>query len=281
MRRLLFALVVPVLIAVPVVTAADSETVLLESVLSQTSTRLEWDPYRNQGALVRGDDILTFALGTPMAVENLSTVHSITPPRREAGTISFGGEFLPLARTLFPRVTQPRRVAAIYIDPGHGGRDPGAIGRHTVNGRVETIQEKDVVLEVGRRLRTLLSARFPEKKVVMSRDHDEYLALEERTNRANRIRTAPNEAVIFVSIHANASLNAQADGFEVWFLPPEFRRRNLVSAESSGVNDPDVLSILNTMREEEITIESILLARKRVVGAGGNGRWPFTESRFA
>ena len=100
----------------------------------------------------------------------------------------------------------------------------------------------------------------------MSRDTDRYLTLEERTTIANSIETDSDETVIFVSIHANASLNRGAMGFEVWFLPPEFRRRDLVNPEQAGIDDPDLLSILNTMREEEITIESILLARNVLAG---------------
>lgn len=240
--------------------------VLLEELLQETEARFQWDPYRRQGALVRGGRILSFQLGTSVAVEDLVRMHSIEAPRRDQGTIVFGSAFRDLSRRVFPPVTQERRIAAIFIDPGHGGRDPGAIGQHRIDGEQRQLQEKDVVLAVGAMLRDQLARRYPDKEIVLSRDRDVYLTLEERTTRANAIEVEPNESVIFISLHANASLNRGAQGFEVWFLPPEFRRRNLVSAEDTGVNDPDVLSILNTMREEEITLESVLLARNVLSG---------------
>ena len=178
----------------------------------------------------------------------------------------FPEEFLALTRRVFPPVVPTRRVRAIFIDPGHGGRDPGAIGRHTVGEEQLQLNEKDVVLEIGTRLAALLRRRYPDKEIIMSRAEDVYLTLEERTQRANALETGGNEAVVFVSIHANASLNREASGFEVWYLPTEVRRDGLVSAERLGVDDPDLLSILNTLREEEITLESVLLARNVLAG---------------
>lgn len=248
---------------------ATSSTYLLEEVLARTDAQLQWDPYRRQGALVRGSRLLTFSLDSSVAVENLFTVHRIEPPRRERGSLQFGPDFFALARRIFPPQEQTRRISAIFIDPGHGGRDPGAVGTHTISGTVETLQEKDVVLSVAQRLADRLSTRYPDKEIVLSRDSDVYLTLEDRTTIANQIEAGNNESVIFISIHANASLNRNARGFEVWFLPPEFRRRNLVSSEDTGVEDPDILSILNTMREEEITLESVLLARNVLSGLEG------------
>ena len=245
---------------------ARDDGVYLEEVLDSTGSVLQWDPYRAQGVLVRGSRMLSFSVGEAVAVENLARIHRIEPPRRADGTLIFDTDFLALALRIFPPREQLRRIAAVFIDPGHGGRDPGAIGVHSIDGEQRRLHEKDLVLDVGLRLRTLLAQRYPDKEIVMSRDGDVYLTLEERTALANRIDVGPNESVIFVSLHANASLNRGASGFEVWFLPPEFRRRNLVDADEVGVNDPDLLSILNTMREEEITLESVLLARNVLSG---------------
>lgn len=244
----------------------NDDLVSLVEILERTDTRFQWDPYRRRGAFVRGSAMLSFALDTPVAVENLTTVYRVEPPRRSEGTLFFSRGFLNIAQRVFPPVEQIRRIAGIFIDPGHGGKDPGAIGTFSEDGASRTVREKDVVLAVGAELRDLLSERYPNKEIVMSRDTDRYLTLEERTTLANGIETESNETVVFVSIHANASLNRGARGFEVWFLPPEFRRRNLVDAEETGVDDPDLLTILNTMREEEITIESILLARNVLAG---------------
>lgn len=262
MRRAAIIFVLLGLLTAPL----SAETYLLEEILSRTGTTLEWDPYRGHGSLVRGTQMLSFAVGRETAVANLQELHRIEPPRRDRGTIVFGARFQSLALRLFPPPETLRRVGAIFVDPGHGGRDPGAIGRHRVNGELRELREKDLVLDVSLQLREMLEARFPDKQIVLSREDDTYLTLEERTDLANEIPMESNESVLFLSIHANASLNTRARGFEVWVLPPEFRRRDLVSAERTGVDDPDVLSILNTMREEEITLESVLLARNVLAG---------------
>ena len=264
--RSLKAGIVLVLLTVSLVAQAQ---VPLEQILNESNAVLQWDPYRQTGALVRGGQILSFSLREPVAVENLSRLHMVQPPTRGEGTLLFGDEFAALARRIFPPPDRQRRISAIFIDPGHGGRDPGAIGVHSVEGEQARLQEKDVVLSVAQRLHDLLTARYPDKSIVLSRDSDVYLTLEERTTLANSLEAGPNESIIFVSVHANASLNRNAQGFEVWFLPEEFRRRNLVSAEDTGVEDPNILSILNTMREEEITLESVLLARNVLSGMEG------------
>ncbi|SIQ01428.1 N-acetylmuramoyl-L-alanine amidase [Alkalispirochaeta americana] len=253
--------------------AADSRThrdfsreVSLEDLLERVSAHLEWDPYRGRGSIVRGGRALSFGVGVNYAVENYSRLHAVTPPFRRDGALVFSGGFLDLALRVFPPPDTLRSVGAIFIDPGHGGRDPGAIGRHQFGTELRELREKDLVLDVSLQLRDLLKQRFPEKKIVLSRDDDTYITLEDRTDQANEIPLAPHESVLFVSIHANASLNSRAKGFEVWVLPPEFRRRDLVNPERVGVEDPEVLSILNTMREEEITLESELLARNILSG---------------
>lgn len=243
-----------------------AEEVSLESLLERVSAHLEWDPYRGRGAIVRGGRSLSFGTGLGYAVENYRRLHRVEPPFRREGALVFPRAFLDLALRIFPPPDTLRSVGAIFIDPGHGGRDPGAIGRHAFGEELRELREKDLVLDVSLQLRDLLEGRFPEKKIVLSREDDTYITLEERTDQANRIPLAPHESVLFVSIHANASLNSRAKGFEVWVLPPEFRRRDLVNPERVGVEDPEVLSILNTMREEEITLESELLARNILSG---------------
>lgn len=94
----------------------------------------------------------------------------------------------------------------IVLDPGHGGRDPGAIGP-------TGSYEKDRTLEISLMVRDLLSVRMPEMRVVLTRTTDEYVSLGARTRIANR-----NRADLFVSIHCNAAVNREAHGFETFFL---------------------------------------------------------------
>jgi N-acetylmuramoyl-L-alanine amidase len=95
-------------------------------------------------------------------------------------------------------------VSRIVIDAGHGGHDPGAHG----NG----INESELTLDVAQRLQKLLEKQ-PGFEVVMTRDTDEFIPLQERTAIANR-----EGADLFLSIHANASRNPQAHGIETYFL---------------------------------------------------------------
>jgi N-acetylmuramoyl-L-alanine amidase len=97
------------------------------------------------------------------------------------------------------------KIGRIVIDPGHGGHDTGTIGP---NG----LQEKDVVLEVGRRLGKLLETRLG-AEVVYTREDDTFIPLETRTAIANQ-----EQADLFISIHANSSDDPSARGVETYYL---------------------------------------------------------------
>jgi N-acetylmuramoyl-L-alanine amidase len=99
--------------------------------------------------------------------------------------------------------TKPGKTK-IVIDPGHGGRDPGAIGP-------SGLREKDVVLKIAKRLQKKLQK--PGYEVLLTRERDVHLRLEERTAIANT-----KDADLFVSIHANASRKRGARGIETYIL---------------------------------------------------------------
>lgn len=150
------------------------------------------------------------------------------------------------------------KVAAILIDPGHGGKDSGAIGSYTQNGKKIKIKEKDIVLDVGLELQSMLKKTFPDKKIIMTRDTDTYPSLEARVELANSIKLENDEAIIYISIHANASFNRKAKGFEVWFLPRDYKRYDLANDKNIA---NEIKPIVNSMIEEEFTLESILMAK--------------------
>ena len=101
-------------------------------------------------------------------------------------------------------LTKPRRTVVV-VDPGHGGKDTGAIGW-------DGLREKDVVMELAKKLGPLLE-READVKVVLTRSGDQFIPLEERTAIANA-----NNADLFVSLHANASPNQRAYGVETYYL---------------------------------------------------------------
>jgi N-acetylmuramoyl-L-alanine amidase len=111
----------------------------------------------------------------------------------------------------------PKRIdrdKVIVIDPGHGGKDPGAVG-------YKRYREKIVVYKIGRHLKKILEKRG--YKVYMTRDKDKFVKLSSRTAFANE-----KEADIFISIHANAVDKKYADkakGVECYFLSPSRSKR--------------------------------------------------------
>lgn len=100
-------------------------------------------------------------------------------------------------------------IKRIVIDPGHGGHDTGTIS-------ASGMREKDLVLDVSRRLKAYIKHNYPDVEVIMTRDSDRFVALEERTAIANAQR-----ADLFISIHANASPSRVASGVETFFLSPD------------------------------------------------------------
>jgi len=116
---------------------------------------------------------------------------------REARPTASGGRSLTRALGL--------KIGKIVIDAGHGGHDTGTIGP---NG----LLEKDVVLDVAKRLGRLLESRLG-AEVIYTRQDDTFIPLETRTAIANRER-----ADLFISIHANSSHDSDARGVETYYL---------------------------------------------------------------
>src|SRR5690606_11378128 len=94
-------------------------------------------------------------------------------------------------------------VRPICIDPGHGGNDPGAVGP-------TGLRESDVVLDIALRVVQLLDDRG--RAVLMTRDSDTAISLQQRTRIANNASSR-----LFVSLHCNAFTSPDANGVETWF----------------------------------------------------------------
>ena len=142
-------------------------------------------------------------------------------------------------------------VGTIVIDAGHGGKDPGAL---SPGGG----QEKDVVLDIAKRLRTILQKRL-KFKVITTRDTDRFIPLEERTGIANT-----KKADLFISIHANASHNRRAHGVSTYFLnlSTDKQAMELAALENSTStkNIGQLQSILNDLMQNSKIKESSRLA---------------------
>jgi N-acetylmuramoyl-L-alanine amidase len=155
------------------------------------------------------------------------------------------------------------KIDVIVIDPGHGGSDYGAIGP---NGA----REKDIVLSIAKKLAKLIR-KDKQFKVIMTRDRNKTVTLEERADVANQAG-----ADLFISIHANATVKRHVRGWNVFFLAPAkndsaravaqfensffLREQSAFAAHQSGHAEDDfddpILTILNEMIMTEFQTES-------------------------
>jgi N-acetylmuramoyl-L-alanine amidase len=251
------------LITLSQIAFAEYEFVELGTLLKETGGSLQWSSLLQTGVLVCGKAHIVFAVDAPWIIVNSN--YKIPTPgiHRDKGMLYFPKETAEQIKTVFQSKEIPVRVfrvGAIVIDPGHGGKDSGASYSYTVNGKTVRIAEKDIVLNLGQMLITMLTKRFPDKVVMLTREKDEAVPLEERPAVANSIPLKEDEAVIYISLHANASLSRSAKGFEVWYLTSTYKR-NLVNTASVESEYRDIVPIINSMQEEEFTRESILLAK--------------------
>jgi len=208
-------------------------------------------------------------------VENFHHKMAYNPPRIQI-SIADASFSLDSSETT-PVVGPDDKIDVIVIDPGHGGSDYGAIGRGGT-------REKDVVLEIARDLAKLIR-KDKQFRVVMTRDGDKTVTLDQRADKANK-----EGADLFISIHANASVKQRARGWNVFFLAPakndsaravaqfensfflkeqsalDLHRGDTASdMEEQGLDNP-ILSILNEMIMTEFQSESydfaMMLARE-------------------
>ncbi|MBI3609912.1 MAG: N-acetylmuramoyl-L-alanine amidase [Nitrospirae bacterium] len=211
----------------------DSDTVLLTVALKHRSKQPRIALLSNPDRLV----IDLFGRGS---------TETINPPRMSDGPSGSGSA---LAQST------PFDVRTIVIDPGHGGKDPGAIGR-------TGLTEKDVVLDIGFRLRSLIRDRM-EKNVMMTREDDTFVALDDRTLLANS-----KNADLFISIHVNSHPQGRTRGVEIYHLgqASDHRamavaaRENNVSMQSLGTLEQSVKQILFDLDREYTMNQSQELA---------------------
>lgn len=156
-----------------------------------------------------------------------------------------------------------RKIKTVVIDPGHGGRDPGAVGKMS--------KEKEIALGISQKLGKLINQRFPEVKVIYTRNDDRFIELYQRAEIANK-----SKADLFISIHANSSVKQSPSGVEFWVLGLHKSDENLevVKKENAALqfeqdvrknygfdpNSPEG-SIIMTMQQSLYLDQSIQLAK--------------------
>lgn len=255
----------------------------LYAIAAEWKARLSFDPLTGTGRILRGADLVRFKVDVPVFELGSGEVLRM-PAISDAGTrLLVPDKTAAAILDWFKRRDAERgsrfSVAAILIDPGHGGKDPGAIGEHGAGAAKLRVAEKDVVLSIALDLKQRLASLWPEKTILITRTGDTYPSLDERVDAANKVELGVNEAIIYVSIHANASFNKGASGYEVWYLNPDYRRSVLSPSSAPGV-DAGVLPILNAMLEEEYTTESVFLATS-ILESMGTSLGALSQSRGA
>jgi N-acetylmuramoyl-L-alanine amidase len=120
------------------------------------------------------------------------------------------------------------RIATIVIDAGHGGEDPGAIGRRGS-------REKDITLTIAKRLKALVDAE-PNMRALLTRDGDYFLPLNARVEKARKVR-----ADLFVSIHADAFTRPNVRGSSVFALSDKRATSELARALAKKENESDLI----------------------------------------
>ena len=158
------------------------------------------------------------------------------------------------------------KIAFVIIDAGHGGKDPGAVGKGK-------IYEKDITLSVALETGRRIQEKHPDIKVYYTRESDVFIELGGRTELANRKLTQDNGG-LFVSIHVNASIVPKMSGYETYFLsqnPTNEEARSTAALENNVVvlENPgrrksydDIEYIEALMLTTQIQKESRLLADK-------------------
>ncbi|MBR3542257.1 MAG: N-acetylmuramoyl-L-alanine amidase [Treponema sp.] len=234
------------------------------SLLEQSAKKgqsLYWDTLTQSGVLEKNGKQVSFRASSNVILLDNEKFAFTDAPQVTEGQISVSPKFMQDAEEWFNAQSSSGenfKVGAILIDPGHGGKDPGASMTHKINGKNVTIKEKDVNLSVAKMLAARLRTAYPQKQIIMTRDKDVFISLQQRTEIANAVKLKDHEAVLYISIHVNSSLDKKARGYEVWYLSPGYRRTVL---EKGKADDPKLFPILNSMMEEEYTTESILIAK--------------------
>jgi N-acetylmuramoyl-L-alanine amidase len=129
------------------------------------------------------------------------------------------------------------RMVTIALDPGHGGEDPGAIGPSGT-------REKDIVLAVARKLKSRLEA-LPNTRVMLTRDGDYFVPLGKRVEKARKV-----EADLFVSIHADAFIEARARGSSVFVLSEKGASSTAARWLATDQNKADMIGGVNLAKHD-------------------------------
>lgn len=252
-----------------------------------------FDILLQRGKFMRGSRFAIYTVGMSVALSGDSLLRSDYPVTRLQGEVLIPFDIaVPLLQTLLydhivtikadsiiikketgivhkkpeetPLPVSKDAIGFIVVDAGHGGKDPGAIGKSGV-------KEKVLTLQIARELALQLQKKLPGIEVVMTRTTDKFLELGERTEIANRMLKKGVNG-IFISVHCNAAVVSKISGFETYYLsqnPSNEEARTTAVLENNVIvfeapekrkrySDVDIIEAL--MLTTQIQKESSILA---------------------
>ncbi|MDB9536533.1 N-acetylmuramoyl-L-alanine amidase [Dolichospermum planctonicum CS-1226] len=172
-----------------------------------------------------GDNLLALKLQGSRLIRPPSTLPPLSPPRQELPDLN------PKQPEIRPQPRVPKGKLVVIIDPGHGGKDSGAIG-------IGGVQEKNIILPIGKRIAEVLERNGIQ--VIMTRDSDYFVTLPGRVTMAQRAK-----ADVFVSIHANSAgaNRPEVNGLETYYYDSGLTLARIVHSkilQSLNVKDRNV-----------------------------------------
>jgi N-acetylmuramoyl-L-alanine amidase len=214
----------------------------------------QWDNFSGILTLKKGTNEAKILVGTPYAEFDGQRQIASQPFRFYRSRVAVPLEFRQLLIRQWigakpSLITRPTpyfgyKIRRIVIDPGHGGKDPGAIGS-------SGIKEKNITLDIARRLKQVLESKGI--KVVLTRSTDKFVSLGQRSLIANR-----SNSDLFISIHVNASRSRRPYGFEVYYFSKASDNiaKTLEVAENASYLDE--ISINNPSRNLKLILADMI-----------------------
>jgi N-acetylmuramoyl-L-alanine amidase len=227
----------------------------------------KYDSFAQAASIRKGSSRIVVRAGGERALVNGEMVKLDRPVTSSAGTLFVPLSFvkakigpiigyIPPAKFKLP-LEGPRRftIKTIVLDPGHGGNDPGALGRRS------HLREKDLTLKLARKLKALLEDAG--LRIIMTRDSDTFIPLPRRSEIANK-----SGADLFVSVHINASRARSLRGFECYYLSnaTDDNARALEAFENSSLKMDEAASAEHS-RSLDKTLWDMTLTENRLESA--------------
>ena len=224
------------------------------AILQQLQGHEQWDPQAQIWFLTMGEHELRVAPQIPVALVDGVACSLPAPPRMQDGQLLLPERLWAdwLSRWRPPEMAPARpsyRIRTIVVDPGHGGHDPGAIGRGGS-------REKFLTLDVAKRLRDLLARDG--FRVIMTRYDDRFIPLQGRSAIANR-----EGADLFISVHANSSRSRSVSGYEAYYLSEATDDHALALEAAENASLPEELG-RPVSSETEAILWDLLYTENRV-----------------